>query len=152
MPVLGELGLGFAQNCSTPAGCFAGGCGEPVLETGYATGLCTLGTSRGPSGCTLNPAAGRRERNIMGLRASGCPREGEGSREDQTAPTPSTASHLCPKTSWAAITEQERFVSLAQVWREGTSICFCEGAGRFVVFPIKLTLHHSTLIPSGSGQ
>lgn len=55
----------------------------------------------------------REERNIMGLHASGCPREGEGSREDQTAPTQSTASHLCPKTSWAAITEQERFVSLA---------------------------------------
>lgn len=77
-------------------------------------------------------------------------RGGEQRGPDSTHPVYSFS--FDPKTSWAAITEQERFVSLAQVWREGTSICFCEGAGRFVVFPIKLTLQHSTLIPSGSGQ
>lgn len=57
------------------------------------------------------------------------------------------------QTSWAGITKQERFVSLAGVWREGILMWFCEQPmdsrrSRYVQYPSHL-MPHGTCTLSG---
>lgn len=84
VPMLGKLGLEFAQNCNTWADGLAGGFRGAAFDeywAGYSAGLCTQLCKQSED---QMGEPERRKRNILSFCAWDCPREGEEAREDQT--------------------------------------------------------------------
>lgn len=147
--MLGKLGLEFAQNCNTWAYGLAGGFRGAALNAGYSAGLCTQLCEQSED--QLGEPE-RTNRNIPSFSAWDCPREGEEAKRGPDWGLLVYGFSSVSQTSWAGITKQERFVSLAGVWREGILMWFCEQPmdsrrSRYIQWPSHV-MPHGTYKPS----